>query len=63
MMGPLLLNYVTLGPGHAFVMYANEPHAYLQGKIHDPMPRFKPAVPPCPAYKKSDLILIFCVCL
>lgn len=32
MMGPLLLNYVTLGPGHSFVMYANEPHAYLSGE-------------------------------
>jgi mannose-6-phosphate isomerase len=32
-MGPLLLNYVRLGPGVAFVMYANEPHAYLHGDI------------------------------
>jgi mannose-6-phosphate isomerase len=32
-MAPLLLNYVTLGAGHAFVMRANEPHAYLSGDI------------------------------
>lgn len=31
--GPLFLNYVRLGPGKAFVMHANEPHAYLAGDI------------------------------
>ncbi|EKU20533.1 hypothetical protein NGA_2074000, partial [Nannochloropsis gaditana CCMP526] len=30
---PLFLNYVRLGPGKAFVMEANEPHAYLSGDI------------------------------
>lgn len=33
LMGPLFLNYVRLGPGKAFVMHANEPHAYLSGDI------------------------------
>lgn len=33
MMAPLLLNYVKLGPGTAFVMHANEPHAYLSGDV------------------------------
>ena len=33
MMAPLLLNYVQLGPGEAFTMQANEPHAYLSGDI------------------------------
>lgn len=33
LMGPLFLNYVRLGPGKAFVMKANEPHAYLSGDI------------------------------
>ena len=31
--GPLFLNYGRLGPGKAFVMQANEPHAYLAGDI------------------------------
>lgn len=31
--GPLFLNYVRLGSGKAFVMQANEPHAYLSGDI------------------------------
>jgi len=31
--GPFFLNYVRLGPGKAFVMQANEPHAYLSGDI------------------------------
>jgi len=31
--GPMFLNYVRLGPGKAFVMEANEPHAYLSGDI------------------------------
>lgn len=30
---PLFLNYVRMGPGRAFVMEANEPHAYLSGDI------------------------------
>jgi mannose-6-phosphate isomerase len=33
LMGPLFLNYLRLGPGQAFVMEANEPHAYLSGDI------------------------------
>ncbi len=33
LMGPLFLNYLRLGPGQAFVMAANEPHAYLSGDI------------------------------
>jgi len=33
MMAPLILNYVQLGPGEAFTMQANEPHAYLSGDI------------------------------
>lgn len=33
LMGPLFLNYLQLGPGQAFVMAANEPHAYLSGDI------------------------------
>lgn len=33
MMAPLLLNYLKLGPGMAFVMHANEPHCYLSGDV------------------------------
>lgn len=33
LMGPLFLNYLRMGPGQAFVMAANEPHAYLSGDI------------------------------
>lgn len=33
LMGPLFLNYLRVGPGQAFVMAANEPHAYLSGDI------------------------------
>jgi len=32
-MAPLLLNYFHLGPGVAFVVQADEPHAYLSGDI------------------------------
>ena len=32
-MAPLLLNYLQLGPGVAFVVQADEPHAYLSGDI------------------------------
>ncbi|CAM9293352.1 unnamed protein product [Choristocarpus tenellus] len=38
-MMPLLLNYITMRPGEAFFMAANEPHAYLKGDIMEVMAR------------------------